>query len=156
MKSLKFSRSLKPEIAESPLLIVLSDGSKDAYGAVAYVRWKTPKGYEARLIAAKSRIAPLKVVDIVRLELCGAVLNARLCNFILHELDGIKFEGVYHIIDSEIVKAMINRDSYGFRSFAANRIGEIQDTTKKEDWYWVEGNLNVADLAKEASQGSQA
>ena len=147
VKSLKFSRSLKPDIAESPLLIVLSDGSKDAYGAVAYVRWKTPKGYEARLIAAKSRIAPLKVVDIVRLELYGAVLNARLCNFILHELDGIKFEGVYHIIDSEIVKAMINRDSYGFRSFAANRIGEIQDTTKKEDWYWVEGNLNVADLA---------
>ena len=64
MKSLKFSRLLKHDIAESPLLIVLSGGFKDAYGAVAYVRWKTPKGYEARLIAAKSRIAPLKIVDI--------------------------------------------------------------------------------------------
>ena len=74
-------------------------------------------------------------------------MNSRLYSFISHELDGIKFEGVHHIIDSEIVKAMISRDSYGFRTFAANRIGEIQDTTNKEDWYWVESKLNVADLA---------
>ena len=147
VKSLKFNRSLKPANAESPLLIIFSDGSKDAYGAVAYVRWKTPNGFEARLIAGKSRIAPLRILDIVRLELCGAVLNARLYGFISHELDGINFEGVHHIIDSEIVKAMISRDSYGFRTFAANRIGEIQDITKKEDWYWVESKLNVADLA---------
>ena len=26
-------------------------------------------------------------------------------------------------------------------------LGEIQDTTKKKDWEWVEGKLNVADLA---------
>ena len=147
VKSLKFIRSLTPAIAVSPSLIIFSDGSKDAYSAVAYVRWKTPNGFEARLIAGKSRIAPLRILDIVRLELCGAVLNARLSNFILHELNEIKFEGVHHIIDSEIVKAMISRDSYGFRSFAANRIGEIQDTTKKENWYWVEGKLNIADLA---------
>ena len=147
VRSLTFSRSLKPANANSPLLVIFSDGSKDAYGAVAYVRWKTPKGFEARLIAGKSRIAPLRVLDIVRLELCGAVLNARLYSFISHQLDGINFEGVHHIIDSEIVKAMISRESYGFRTFAANRIGEIQDTTKKKDWEWVEGKLNVADLA---------
>ena len=83
----------------------------------------------------------------MRLELCGAVLNARLYSFISHQLDGINFEGVHHIIDSEIVKAMISMKRYGFRTFAANRIGEIQDTTKKKDWEWVEGKLNVADLA---------
>ena len=49
------------------------------------------------------------------------------------------------MIDSEIVRAMINKDSYGFRSFAANRIGKIQEYTEKENWYWVEGNLNIAD-----------
>ena len=134
VKSLRFNRSLKPANAESPILAIFSDGSKDAYSTVAYVRWKTPGGFEANLIAGKSRIAPLRILDIVRLELCGAVLNSRLYSFIVHELDGIKFEGVHHIIDSEIVKAMISRDSYGFRTFAANRIGEIQDTTNKEDW----------------------
>ena len=32
---------------------------------------------------------------------------------------------VFHLVDSEIVKAMIGRASYGLNTFAANRIGEI-------------------------------
>ena len=97
-------------------------------------------------MAAKSRIVPLRIVDIVRLELCGAVLNERLHTFIIHELKDTPFGKVYHVIDSEIVRAMINKDSYGFRTFAANRIGEIQKSTEKQNWYWVEGRLNIADL----------
>ena len=44
---------------------------------------------------------------------------------------------------------MIQRESYGFNTFAANRIGEIHQTTEKEEWLWVAGKpwLNVADLA---------
>ena len=117
---------MKPANTKSPVLVIFSDGSKDAYSTVAYVRWKTPDGFEANLIAGKSRIAPLRILDIVRLELCGAVLNSRLYSYIVHELNEIQFEGVHHIIDSEIVKAMISRDSYGFRTFAANRNGEIK------------------------------
>ena len=147
VRSLRFNRSIKPRNAESPILILFSDGSKDAYGTVAYVRWKTPNGFESTILAAKARIAPLRIVDIVRLELCGAVLNARLYAFIIHELRDIPFEKIYHIVDSEIVRAMINKDSYGFRTFAANRIGEIQDSTEKQNWYWVEGSLNIADVA---------
>ena len=41
---------------------------------------------------------------------------------------------------------MINKDSYGFWTFATNRIGEIQESTEKQNWYWVEGRLNIADL----------
>ena len=150
VKNLKFKRSVKPLEAQSPVLIVFSDGSKHAYSAVAYIRWKTPAGFESAILAAKSRIAPLRIIDIVRLELCGAVLNARLYEFIQQELKDIQFEKVYHIVDSEIVRAMINKDSYGFRTFAANRIGEIQDSTDKKNWYWVEGSLNIADVATRA------
>jgi len=147
VRSLRFNRSIRPMDAESPVLVLFSDASKDAYSAVAYVRWKTPSGFESTILTAKSRIAPLRIVDIVRLELCAAVLNARLYTFIAHELKDIRFERVYHIVDSEIVRAMINKDSYGFRTFAANRIGEIQDSTEKHNWYWVEGSLNIADVA---------
>ena len=146
VRILEFYRSLKPENAEAPVLVIFSDGSKDAYGAVAYVRWKTPRGFTTRLVAAKSRIAPLKIVNIVRLELCGAVLNARLFSFIKQELDELQFEKIFHIVDSEIAKAMISKDSYGFSTFAANRIGEIHEKTEKENWYWIEGSLNIADL----------
>ena len=83
---------------------------------------------------AKNRIAPIKIVDIVHLELSGAVISKRLRCFIQEELR-YQFEKVYHIVDSEIVKAMISKESYGFNTFAANRIGEIQSKTEVSEWY---------------------
>ena len=41
---------------------------------------------------------------------------------------------------------MIQRESYGFNTFAATRIGEIQEGTNIADWYWTEGKHNIADL----------
>ena len=41
---------------------------------------------------------------------------------------------------------MINKDSYGYNTFAANRIGEIQQNTSPEEWAWVSGKLNIADI----------
>ena len=87
------------------------------------------------------RIAPLKIIDTVRLELCGAVLNSRLYTFIKEEMKSTIFTKVYHVVDSEIVKAMINKESYGFNTFAANRPGEIHRNTTKENWYWGEKGL---------------
>ena len=41
---------------------------------------------------------------------------------------------------------MINLKSHGFNTFAANRIGEIHQGTKPEEWYWLSGKLNISDL----------
>ena len=147
ISDIHFKRSTQPDGAVGdPDLVIFSDGSQDAYGAVAYARWKLVDGkYKARLIAAKSRLAPLKIVDIVRLELCGAVLSKRLRFTIMNEMD-ISWKKVFHLTDSEIVHAMTQKESYGFNTFAANRIGEIQEGTEKDEWCWVPGKLNVADL----------
>ena len=40
---------------------------------------------------------------------------------------------------------MIQSESYGFQTYAAVHIGEIQEHTSKSDWYWVKGQLNVSD-----------
>ena len=146
MGSISFNRSIKPaNTVGNPVLIIFSDGSTEAYGAAAYARWQLQdKSYESRLITAKNRIAPIKTMDIVRLELAGAVVGKRLRSFIKTEMR-IKFDKIYHIIDSEIVKAMISKESYGFNTFAANRIGEIQETTEASEWFWVKGTLNIAD-----------
>ena len=143
---LQFARSLKPHNAiGQPQLVIFSDGSKQAYGAVAYVRWETTEGFECRLISSKSRIAPLKVQDIVRLELCGATLSARLRTFITNELN-LNFKKVYHFVDSTIVKDMVNKGSYGHNTFDGNRVGEIHRNSEPEEWYWVEGDINIADI----------
>ena len=94
-------------------------------------------------MTAKSRIAPIKVVDIVQLELAGAVVSKCLRVFIEEEMR-YKFTKVYHIIDSEIVKAMINKESYGFNTFSANHIADIQQKTTPSEWFWVKGVLNIA------------
>ena len=40
---------------------------------------------------------------------------------------------------------MIQKQSYGFHTFVAVRIGEIQEFTDPSECFWVESNLNVAD-----------
>ena len=83
-------------------------------------------------------------MSIDRIELCGAVLNKRLKVFIEKECR-YRFEKIYHIVDFQIVHAMIQKSSYGFNTFAATRIGEIQEGTNPENWYWVESKYNIAD-----------
>ena len=51
----------------------------------------------------------------------------------------------YHIVDSQIVHAMIHKETYGFKTFAATRVGEIQEGTNKNDWYWTGSKNNIAD-----------
>ena len=67
LSDIYFQRPITPENAVgNPVLLVFSDGSENAYGAVAYSRWKLEDGsYSSRLISAKSRLAPLNIVDIV-------------------------------------------------------------------------------------------
>ena len=40
---------------------------------------------------------------------------------------------------------MIHKETYGFNTFAATRVGEIQEGTEKNDWYWTESKNNIAD-----------
>ena len=74
----------------------------------------------------------------------GAVVIKRLTGTIERE-SRIVFIQRYFVIDSEIVRAMIQRESYGFNTFAGTRIGEIQAATSPNEWYHVDGDLNISD-----------
>ncbi|GFW70733.1 integrase catalytic domain-containing protein [Trichonephila clavipes] len=69
-------------VVEQPEVIELhgfSDASQSAYGAVVYCKSITSDGKMlVHLIASKSRVAPTKQTTIPRLELCAAVLLAKL------------------------------------------------------------------------------
>ena len=112
---------------------IFADGSGQAYGTAAYIRWELDDGQiSCFLLTSKSRIAPIKLVDIARLELSGSTLATRLRCSILKEIRS-EFSKVVHIIDSEIVQVVIHRESYGFNTFAGNRLGEIQSQTLATD-----------------------
>ena len=146
MEKITVKRCLKPHNAiGDPILIIFSDGSNNAYGACAYVRWElSTREFVSYIILSKNRLAPVKRMSIDRIELCGAVLNKRL-KTVLQQQCRYKFQRYYHIVDSQIVHAMIHKETYGFNTFAATRVGEIQEGTEKNDWYWTESKNNIAD-----------
>ena len=141
-----FDRCLTPPNAiGQPVLCVFSDASEDAFGACAYARWQlSTGGFNARFIAAKSRVAPLKKLTIPRLELQGAVLASRLGKTILKE-SRLKFEKSVFFLDSKIVLAWICSETRRFKPFVSVRVGEIQDNSDPAQWRHVPGELNVAD-----------
>ena len=146
MNSIKFERCLKPPNAfGDPSFVIFSDGSESAYGACAYMRWVLAGGgFGCSLVMSKNHLAPIKEKFIDKIDLCGAMLSKCLKQLMEKE-SRYRFAKGFHIVDSQIVHAMVRKEFYGFNTFAATRVGEIQSGTNAEDWYWIARQQNIAD-----------
>ena len=63
LREISVPRTSQPsgEPSKPPMLLVFGDGSREAYCAVAYIRWELRDGsVECRLISCKSRVTPKK------------------------------------------------------------------------------------------------
>ena len=81
MRDIKTPRSAWIECSNRVELHGFADASERAYGACIYLRTLSRSGkWKARLLYAKSRVAPLKSVSLPRLQLCGALLLAHLAD----------------------------------------------------------------------------
>jgi len=79
LNDFQLSRKIIPHATEVIELCGFSDASERAYGVCVYVRSKSSDNhYEANLLCAKSRVASLKNLSLLRLELCTALLLAQL------------------------------------------------------------------------------
>jgi hypothetical protein len=64
-----------------------ADASEKAYGGVIYIRTIQSNGkISVNILCAKSRVAPLKVTQLPRLELCAALLVSQLYKVIIKAL----------------------------------------------------------------------
>ena len=147
LKEIKVPRSLRePNVEKSSSVHTFVDASKDAYGAVSYLRCEYDQGcFGVSIIASKTKVAPLKPMTTPRLELMAAILGLNLTTSIVRALN-IPIADAHFWSDSMDVLYWIRGRGRQFRPFVANRIGEIQRQSSPEQWQYVESKENPADL----------
>lgn len=128
-------------------LHVFADASQDAYGACAYVcTYNDYSSVTTKLLCAKSKVAPVKTVcTIPRLELCGALLGARLYDKIINSLR-LTFTKVFFWTDSTIVMGWIRMSPHMLKTFVQNRVSQINELTGDAIWLHINGKDNPADI----------
>jgi len=132
-----------------------SDASETAYGACLYLRVLNTNGKcITNLICSKSRVAPLKTVSIPRLELLAAVLLARLASKYAPNLH-LPIKKRFFWSDSMVVLAWISSQSSKWKTFVANRVGEIHERTSIHEWSHVSTHDNPADIVSRGCWPSQ-
>ncbi|GFW67305.1 integrase catalytic domain-containing protein [Trichonephila clavipes] len=79
-----------------------ADASTAAYGAVLYAQSISQRDVSTRLLCSKSRVALVKPITILRLELCACVLLSQLLEKVLHSLT-LPLQQIMLWTDSNIV-----------------------------------------------------
>jgi hypothetical protein len=121
-----------------------SDASERAIGAVVYTRTVYENSrVDVKLMASKTRVAPVKKQTIPRLELIGATLLAKLVSSVLSTLEW-NVE-IFYWVDSMTTLHWIRNDRT-WKQFVQHRVNEIRSLSPVEAWRFCPGSLNPADL----------
>ena len=127
-------------------IVTFVDASIQAYGAVVYLLCEYEDGtLSCRLVASKSKVAPLKPITVPRLELMGAILGLRLTQNICCVMQ-IPVKSALFFSGSKDILWWIRGRGRDFSAFVASRVGEIQMATEPFQWQYVPTNQNPVDL----------
>ena len=123
-----------------------SDASLKAYAAVIYLLLETPLDSHVRIVASRTRVAPLKTYTIPRLELLAALLLARLIDNVSRALDEeLPLTKPHCFSDSTVVVYRIRGTERVWKPFVQNRVFEIRALTPPQLWRHCAGKDNPAD-----------
>ena len=131
-----------------------SDASEKAYAAVVYARCVTPTGVISRLVAAKTKVLPLKPITLPRIELLGALLLTRLLQAVA-AATRTSLDTATAYTDSTITLAWIQGDPSRWHTFVANRVAEITTVLSPDQWQHVRSEDNPADAASRGISPSE-
>ncbi|XP_029171383.1 uncharacterized protein LOC114940808 [Nylanderia fulva] len=122
-----------------------ADASERAYSAVIYLKSKTKGITKVTLLAAKTKVAPLKQVSLLDWSylqrLFWLVSSPTPCRSL--ELKGHLFTWS----DSTVTLGWIRGHPSTWATYVANRVSEIQTLIPDAHWHHVPGRENPADCA---------
>ncbi|XP_047024876.1 uncharacterized protein LOC124633636 isoform X1 [Helicoverpa zea] len=147
LSNIKLERNVICDLPISVELHCFVDASQNAYSACVYLRTTNNNNQiTVKLLCSKARVAPLKPTTIPRLELCGALLGARLCAKVLESLRcNIISKTIW--TDSMVVLGWLKVQYKHLKAFVRNRVNEINEITADYSWRHVPTDCNPADLA---------
>lgn len=155
LNSLQIPRWVLCEGAQSVEIHTFTDASEVAYGACVYVRSVTKLGvYHVKLLTSKNKVAPIKTLTMPRLELCAALLGARLCAKIMKSLT-LRIVSQHFWCDSTIVLGWLSTSQNQLPPFVRARVSEIQELTQDFAWRYVPSSDNPADLVSRGVKADQ-
>lgn len=155
LSTLQIPRKVLCQSPKSIEMHVFSDASQCAYGACVYMRTiDNNNDVRVNLLCAKSKVSPLKPTTIPRLELCAALLAARLSKSVVDSIRH-KPSRIVHWCDSSVVLSWLTSDASKLKTFVANRVGEIIEISAQSSWRYVPTDVNPADMISRGVNASQ-
>ncbi|GFU08737.1 integrase catalytic domain-containing protein [Trichonephila clavipes] len=137
VNNISIDRCIVIHRAESIELHAFSDASEKAYGPSIYIKSISALGeVKVCLVTSKSQVSPLKQISIPRLELCGAVLAAKLMKKVKEALN-LQITTGHFWSDSTIVISWIHRESRELKTFVANRVSKIHQLSSLDQWHHI-------------------
>ena len=126
-------------------LLIYSNASNSAYGAVAY--FKSITSNKSVFVLSKSTLSLIKEKTLTtpRLELQAAVTAVRLKDKIV-EVFGIHFVSIKFWVGSQMVLKYIQNTNRNFPIFVMNRLSEIRLNSNVVDWNFIPGNQKIYDI----------
>ena len=109
------------------------------------------------MLNGKSRVAPIRYVSVLRLDLTAATISVKVSKMLHKEVNGELIQDMeeFYWTDSQVVLRCLKNDIKQFKVFVANRVQLIRYHPNTDQWHYVNTAKNPGDLASRGLDVSQ-
>ena len=142
----RYIGSIHKQYANPVELHTFGDASEEAYAAVSYLKSVDEDGeVYITLMHSKTKVSPIKLVSLPRLELLAAGLAAKTAVYVNTSLKIPNLQ-LYMWTDARVALQWIRGNSRQYKTWVGNRVERIHELTDPSLWRWCPGEQNPADI----------